>query len=232
MKHGINRQIAAYFGERGLKHHQKEQISRIAQDWPNSPSTILDVGCANGVMIQALGDLYPNALKHGIDLSPELVAEAKSKLVCGYQFVVADVITYKPDRKFDVIVASGIMSIFEDFITPLELWLSWLEDGGRLYVFGPFNSADIDTKILFRNNNYGSDWEGGLTSYSKTTVSCYLEKAGKYSYEFQKFSQPESIPKRDNPIRNHTIKMTGGESLLVNGANIISEYFFLSILKG
>ena len=101
--------------------------------------------------------------------------EAASKLGDEYVIEAADALAYKPQKKFDVIVASGVMSIFEDFTDPLDRWLSWLDKGGWLYEVGPFNSADIDTSIVFRNNRLGTDWEGWLSSYAKATVGRFLD---------------------------------------------------------
>ena len=232
MSHGINRQITAYLDERGLKHHQKEQISRIVQDWPEPPEKVLDIGCANGAMLKGLGSLYPKSYKHGIDLSPQLVKEATSRLGPGFSIEVADALEFEPKQKFNVIVASGVLSIFEDFTLPLKRWLSWLAKGGWLYIFGPFNSANVDTRILFRNNQRGSDWEGGLTSYAKTTVGNFLVETGFKLYDFKKFHMPEPLSKHTDPIRNYTLETSEGKLLLLNGANIISEYHFLSIFNG
>ena len=47
---------------------------------------------------------------------------------------------------------------------------------GLLYIFGRFNSRDVDTKILFRNNTGDkAEWEGGLSAFSVHTLSRFLK---------------------------------------------------------
>ena len=48
--------------------------------------------------------------------------------------------------------------------------LSLLKKNSYLYIFGTFNSANIDTLVKFRNNYTNSTWEKGLNSFSIKTI--------------------------------------------------------------
>jgi trans-aconitate methyltransferase len=172
---------------------------------------------------------FPAANYAGFDISSELIEMARQNHdLNNCSFEVSDALKYIPDASFDIIIASGVLSIFEDFREPLQKWLSWLATGGRLYVFGRFNSRDMDTIVQFRNNVKGDDWEGGLSSYSVHTIGRFLSEK-EYNYEFRRFKLEMDLQESDDPIRTYTITTSDGDRMVVNGANIIAEHYFLII---
>lgn len=122
-------------------------------------------------------------------------------------------------------------SILVALLVLLEKWLSWLSQEGRIYIFGRFNSKNIDTIIKFRNNYKRNEiWEGGLTAYSVHTIMQYLNESG-LKGEFIRFLLPIEMGESEDPIRTFTKTTTDGEKLVLNGANIIAEHFHLIIRK-
>ena len=100
------------------------------------PKCLLDIGCAAGSSIKAMNSIWPRAHYTGIDVSEELIRIAEENLKdVNAELVVADAVEYKPREQFDIIIASGILSCFEDFAGVLERWLSWLEVTGKLLRF-------------------------------------------------------------------------------------------------
>lgn len=226
-----NRQIAAYLEPREFKQHEQELLAMIQIDYPQFNGHMLDIGCATGNFIQAMQAHYPEANYTGIDISADLISIARTRLTeDNVYLLVEDVLRYQPVTTFDMIIASGVLSIFEEFEPVLDRWLSWLKKGGRVYIFGRFNSRNIDTIIRFRNNYVGGDWEGGLTSYAVHTVANYLEARG-FRYTFKRFYLNVELAERDDPIRTYTIPCVDGSRLVVNGANTIAEHYFLTISK-
>ena len=119
---------------------------------------------------------------------------------------------------------------FEEFETPLKKWLSWLSDEGLLFLFGRFNSRNVDTKIQFKNNTRNDPkWEGGLSAFSIHTITNFLKELG-FKCEFKRFHLPIEI-KEDvsNPIRTFTKELKTGEKIVMDGANIIAEHYFVVI---
>jgi trans-aconitate methyltransferase len=147
---------------------------------------------------------YPSLSYSGFDISKQLISDAKANLSSiDAKLSVSDALSFKPKSNYDLIIASGVLSIFED-LSPLKLWSSWLSERGSLYIFGRFNSKDIDTIIRFRNHYQeevdNTSWEGGLTSFSIKYVKEYLASIGLKS-KFTRFNFPEKLPISDNPIR-------------------------------
>jgi len=221
-----NRQIEAYLEDRDLKEHERRQLEIIAREFPQFAGSAMDLGCATGALLKALGERYPDAELTGVDIAPALLDGARDR-VPNARFVQADLEVFEPDEPVDLITASGLLSIFEDFAEPLDRWLSWLAPGGRLFVFGQFNSSNVDRIVRFRNNDFGGEWEGGFTAYSVETVGAHLDSSG-WSYEFERFELPIDLPKGENPIRVHTARV-GDQRLLLNGANLVCEMFFLTV---
>lgn len=198
---------------------------------PGFSGAVLDIGCATGVLLEQLNDRFPGARCTGIDASAELIRRGRESLATrDIVLHVADAGVYEPDQAYDIVVASGVLSIWEDFAEPLERWLTWLAPAGALYLFNRFNSAPIDTIVRFRNHFTGGDWEGGLTSYSIATVRRWLEQRG-YSAEFTRFHLPITLPRQPDPIRTYTVACDDGTQLVLNGANVLAEHHFAIIRR-
>lgn len=230
---GSNFQIEAYRKPRPLKQHERELLAIMQADYPELRGRVLDIGCAACAFIEAMTQVYPEADYTGFDISEELIAIAREKFdnkQIRVHLFVADAMEFQPDAPFDIIIASGVLSIFEHFEPVLDRWLSWLADKGTMYVFGRFNSADVDTIIRFRNNYTGGSWEGGPTAYSIRTVGRFLDKRG-FDCEFKRFHLKIELPRNEDPIRTYTIRCKDDSLLVVNGANIIAEHYFLSVRK-
>lgn len=230
--HGRNQQVSAYMNAAPPKHHELRMLDLMVNRLGSSfDGDVLDIGCAAGVFLHRLRREMPNATLRGIDLSTELIALARERATGDIEFEVADAAAYSPPRPVDAIHASGMLSIFEDPLPVLDLWLSWLKEGGHLFVFGRFNSDPIDTRVLFRSHHRGDGvWEGGLTSYWTGTVERHLQARG-WKCEFERFEVPIDLPKSDDPIRTYTCALADGGKVVVNGANIIAEHHFLAVTR-
>lgn len=225
----LNTQIDAYKPCRALKEHELLMMKNVLNHSCEN-SIILDIGCADGLFISELSKQLPKSNITGIDISSKLIDIANAKKCHNCTFLVEDAEKFEPNQKFDLIIASGILSVFDNFETILEQWLKWLKQQGKLIIFGRFNSSDIDVKVSFRNNYKKSDWEGGLTSYSIQTIGRFLDHL-ELEYKFSKFIFSGVLPKNEDPIRTYTIKTEDKEKLVVNGANLIAEHFFLTITR-
>ena len=74
----INTQTDAYQPRRELKEHEILMMNKVL-DYSSPNSTILDIGCADGLFISELAKELPKALITGIDTSTKLIAEANKK---------------------------------------------------------------------------------------------------------------------------------------------------------
>lgn len=216
-----------------LKKRESDLINIIKKDFKkNFKGDVLDIGCASGNLLIAISKIFPKMNLLGIDSHNQSIklANKKSKYLKKCNFKNISLQGFK-NKKFDMIIACGLLTFWEDFKVPLKKILILLKNKkSRIYIFGRFNSSNVDLKIKFRNNKVSSDWRGGYNTYSIQTFSKFLKK--NYKIKFKKFNFDKSLKRIGNdPIRTYTLVLKNNKKILVNGANLISDLYFLKIQK-
>lgn len=100
--------------QRKFKYYYKD-ISKYFNFYLNEDDSILEVGCGNGTLLSRL--IGNN--KVGIDFSEEMIKEAK-ELFPDLEFYVQDAENIKLDKKFDVIILSGVIGYFDNLTEVFE----------------------------------------------------------------------------------------------------------------
>jgi trans-aconitate 2-methyltransferase len=110
--------------------------------WNDGASAIraVDLGCGPGNSTAVVADLFPDAAIVGLDSSPEMIASAR-KTTTRAEWVVADVATWSPDRKFDLVFSNAMLQWVGDQKTLLAAMASWLAPGGVIAVQVPGNGG-------------------------------------------------------------------------------------------
>lgn len=226
-----NKDTEIYFEHESLKEHQKEMLLLMRDDISSSKGNFLDLACAGGIFANAFKNNFPSFQIKGIDLDSNLITKAKEdypSLETSFSCENCRKISGK--EKFDIVHASGILSVFEDFEETLTEWINLLSHNGRLFLFNRFNSKDIDVLIKHRNNTKNYGWETGLNTFSIETLKRYLTSRN-LSYRLKKFSLSLDLPEDKDPTRSFTKTLDNKTKMVVNGANIITEHFFVIIEK-
>ena len=102
------------------------------------PGTFLDVGCANGLLMESIAEWAAFPVEpYGLDFAPQLVAEARRRLPhWADRIFLGDVLTWEPPLRFDF-VRTELVYVPEaarrDSVARL---LGWIEPNGRLIVCG------------------------------------------------------------------------------------------------
>jgi SAM-dependent methyltransferase len=94
---------------------------------------VLEVGCATGVLTEAL--VERGATVDGIDINPDFVALAQARLGGRAAFHVADIAAPLPlsgSGTFDLVVASLVLHYVLDWTMPLREFARVLRPGGAL----------------------------------------------------------------------------------------------------
>src|SRR5918992_2411457 len=84
-----------------------------------SPGRILDIGTGTGAAALELADRYPDTEVVGIDVSAEMVAQAKAKAADRsgpVRFLVADIASFEDEEGFDLIVMLNMPPFFDRVI--------------------------------------------------------------------------------------------------------------------
>ncbi len=72
-------------------------------------ASVLDIGCGLGEMYPALRERYPTARYEGIDLVPEMVAQAARKHP-GVRFRAVDLLSTTIPERYDYVLLSGVFN--------------------------------------------------------------------------------------------------------------------------
>ena len=107
-----------------------------------SAVSVLDLGCGTGVLRRWL---RPELLADyvGVDLSEVAIECARREVKDVGTFVAADVATFAPSRRFDVIVFNEVLYYFADPGDILRRYASALENGG-FFIISLWESPESD----------------------------------------------------------------------------------------
>ena len=100
----------------------------------------------------------------GLDNSPGMLAKARERLP-GVTFDDADIVSWQPEARFDLIFANAVLQWIPDHQGLLTRLVSFLEDGGCLAVQMPNNLDEPSHRLMEQVANHGT-WAGKLASAS------------------------------------------------------------------
>ena len=99
-----------------LKRRTFEVLKSIETFHPEKPRSILDIGAADGLMLNNLKEVFPAATCIGIEYANDLIACSKSKNLC---LLRGDALALPmKDNVFDVVIATAIIEHVSD---PIQL---------------------------------------------------------------------------------------------------------------
>ena len=114
-----------------------------------SPKTAMDLGCGTGVLCRILRDSGMDAW--GMDFSAGMIAIARENDPQGH-YDVADMITYRPDRCFDLVTCTGdALNHIGDLENVERIFrnvFAYLHEGGW-FVFDILNEQEVSTSEPF-----------------------------------------------------------------------------------
>ncbi len=106
---------------------------------PMPLKSALDLGCGTGELTQKLFEsLKPQRLL-GIDSSSEMLEKSKKFEGHGLNFKKADIASFKPGEKFDLIFSNAALQWLPDHERLFPQIFSWVSDGGQIAIQMPFN---------------------------------------------------------------------------------------------
>ena len=101
--------------EQFRRHRERPAWDLIQQISAENPRLIYDLGCGTGRVTTWLAERYPNAQVVGVDISESMLAEARSKdQPSNLRFELADLTTWQPTEKPDVIFSNSTLHWLED----------------------------------------------------------------------------------------------------------------------
>lgn len=218
---------------REIKEHEKAMLRLIETVASKDPIDVLDVGCADGLFLEAVSNQLVCRTVHGLDNDAELVAVARERTYRAptSHIFLEDVSALTTDagvpglQRYDVIIASGILTFFEDQDRIVRALCRYLKDEGTLFVFAKIISADVDMCYWVRPSGAASWGEYRLVP-SLTTLTGVMQKYLR-DVTVQRFELPFDLAGTSNMHSTRTIRTADGSRLLVTSYNLVSELAFL-----
>ena len=111
----------------------------------NQRFNFLDLGCGNGWVVRKVINNNLCEIAIGIDGAEQMISKAKSRGKTEH-YIHADITTYQPSVKFDLIHSMEVMYYLNDPFSIIERTEdSWLNSGGRLIIGIDLYYENIDS---------------------------------------------------------------------------------------
>jgi len=120
---------------------QKKQMQKFLKlvkdtllEYQYTPSRIIDVGGADGVLAKALKNSYPHAYVVCLDKDQDLIKEGEKKWE-GIEFICKDFLDFKAEGVFDLVVSTNTYHWFDGrWLKAIENTFDILEEGGWFFL--------------------------------------------------------------------------------------------------
>jgi|TARA_B100000767_G_scaffold267415_1_gene286108 SAM-dependent methyltransferase len=192
--------------------------------------SLMDVGCANGELLYYLDQKLKNVNFTGIDVLQNLLDKAKKNCNNDIVFLKKD-ISKKNLKvgKFDRIILSGVLSIFDNPEMIIKNLLGNLNKNGKLYIFGAFNPNPYNVLVKYEDVKKDKNvYQSGWNIFSLDTMKLIAKKNNKKMKAIE-FKMPFDIKKRKNDlIRTWTVEFEGKRQW-TNGLGIIYHGYWVEI---
>jgi len=172
----------------------------------NKTYKLLDVGCANGELLYFLNKKYKNINFCGVDIRNDLLKLAKKKLPEKIILKKYDYNKKAINEKFDIILCSGVISIFDNLDNFFKNIKKNMKKNTVLFLFGSFNKYDFDVIVKYKDlNSKRSSYEPGWNIWSMKTIKNYfkLKKFTKHPFNIN----IDLKPNKKDLLRTWTVKI-------------------------
>lgn len=127
---------------------EAEYIDKLLKDEKKEINTILNMGCGTGNHDVKLSEFGYKI--HGIDLSEEMISEAKQKECKDLSFEVADIRNYKSKEKYDAVTSLfhviSYQNTNEDLLNTFKTAYNSLKEGG-VFIFDCWYGSGVLTDL-------------------------------------------------------------------------------------
>lgn len=189
---------------------------------------VIDIGCANGELLYFLKNNNKNFNLTGIDIRKDLVKKAKNNLP-------QDIILKKMDfnskikffDKFDIIICSGVISIFDDLKIFFKNINKIKKANTKFYFFGGYNDYPYDIRMRYVDLNMKKKiLQTGWNIWSVKTMKKYF---GKKKFKKHYFNIHFDLKKnKKDLVRSWTVKIKN-KRYSTNGLMFLQNQMWLEV---
>ena len=138
----------------------------VARVGANAPGRVVDLGCGDGSLTEALAARWPSASVLGVDSSSSMLAGAAARASDRLSFTLGEIQDWKPDEPVDVLVSNAALQWVPGHMTLLPRFVGFLAPGGWLAIQVPGN-FDAPSHALLRSLCTSPRWDAQLASAAR-----------------------------------------------------------------
>ncbi|MCF6169011.1 class I SAM-dependent methyltransferase [Lutibacter sp.] len=171
---------------------------------PKKEERILDLGCGSGQLTFKISEFVNEVI--GLDKSPEMIADAKSKFK-NIEFIVADASNFTFDKKFDTIFSNAVLHWVTNYEGAIKSMYKNLNDNGKIVLEfgGKGNVQKIINQLRISLEKRGYLKQSKLQLWYFPSIAEYttkLESAGFRVLMGQHFDRPTELAKKNTGIKD------------------------------
>ena len=195
----------------------------------NKKLSLIDVGCANGELLYNLHKNFKNLDLTGIDVDNKLLKKAKLNCPSQIKFKSGN-IGRKINNlgKFDIIILSGVLSIFNNGEKIMKNLFLLLKPKGKIFIFDSLNiySHNLYIKSEEIKKNKKRTWYKNMycTDFFKNVSKRFNKKC-----RFYEFRLSTNLKKNKNNFRLGWTEVLSGKKIVTNGLGLIQNQFWIKI---
>jgi len=194
-------------------------------------SSLIDIGSANGAFLHYCKSQNVEFTAVGVDALGELVSFSQRE-VPQATFLKADICSREtlPKQKFDLATMLTLHSHFDDPMEWLPNTMNLVKPNGRLFVFGPFNKAPVDTLVRLRKaDSADQSWLPGWNLLSRHSISSAVESINCKStfHEYPGKLAPEKV---QDHLSTKSVRINDQDTY-ANEAGLILDFSLLEIYR-
>ena len=191
-------------------------------------SSVLDVGCASGDFLQLMP--YPDVKCIGVDISEELIKNAKSRNQNkNIKFYCKNILSndFTLDKPIQFVTCFGSVAVIDDLDTLLQKII--VLDPKLIMFNDVVNENGLDVKCGYRRSNQDKfNFIYNIRSFN--TWEKAVNKFKGYSINFEPYKMKNKLNPSDDPIRNFHSNLDG-EIVQRNGLDLITRPYNIYIEK-
>ncbi len=189
---------------------------------------VIDIGCANGELLYFLKKNNKNFNLSGVDIRSDLIRKAKKNLPEEINLKKMDFNSkIKSFKKFDIIICSGVISIFDDLKVFFNNINKIKKKNTKFYFFGGYNDYPYDIKMRYVDLNMKKKiLQTGWNIWSVKTMKKHF---GKKKFKKHYFNIRFDLKKdKSDLVRSWTVKI-GKKRYSTNGLMFIQNQMWLEV---
>lgn len=193
-------------------------------------NSVLDIGCANGLSLHLLRSMNNKANFLGIDNDQEMIDQANNffKSDDSSKFKLNTIEDLSDIAKFDLVLLWGLISFYDSYEDLLLKIKSHLSERGSISIWSGFSKSDYDVFVSYSKDGVNNP---GLNMFSLPRLLDFFKK-NDLEVVTQKFNPTISLQENSsNPLVSFTLKDDDNNLKIINGLNIVREFYHLIVTQ-